>query len=570
LLLLAVAWQDPPAVRDISHPSQALQSDRRYIAVVPPSYDTSQKRYPVLYWLYGYEQSNAARTTEIAAYAAAHEFIVVSAGPVETTGEFPLYFPELVEHVDRTFRTITDRQHRGVSGTAMGGFMAIWTAGKYPDLVGSASALDGFAEASVGPQGFPVETEIGDRFNHDDVRTLATGSTAALLDFHAAGFPAVIAPPKPAAKARPATPAPKSAARRRVAVAAPAPAPKPDSTPVFRHADPYPNFAVWGWEVASNRRQPGLTVLENVGPRGFRSSVREWLPGGAELSGVKLSISSPRLYPPGAAVTVVYLRLRDGKTRRVAQKADAQGRLSFDLDGEAYEVGVSPEPLLALAGYEFAEGSWATAGAPVKLRVRFWNKGAARSVTTPLKLESPNPGVQFAEPAARVFGLSTGEYASVPVTFTVKEPGLVRIYAVDGTNRMLLEILAHPPATPAPLFQIADGVTVSAWQHGSQQAEASFGEGNRDNHAAPGESFAILFPDGESLRPAELFTSDACIDNTVRASDSIGEHQSLKYSLPSVRAECDPGHPVRMLARVVAPGRAPQYWSVEFPVWFRR
>ena len=37
----------------------------------------------------------------------------------------------------------------------------------------------------------------------------------------------------------------------------------------------------------------------------------------------------------------------------------------------------------------------------------------------------------------------------------------------------------------------------------------------------------MLFPDGEYLRTAELFTNDPCVDNTVRASDSIGEHASV-------------------------------------------
>jgi len=90
-----------------------------------------------------------------------------------------------------------------------------------------------------------------------------------------------------------------------------------------------------------------------------------------------------------------------------------------------------------------------------------------------------------------------------------------------------------------------------------------------DTPAAPGESFAILFPDGESLRVSEVFTSDSCVDNTVRAADPIGEHASIRYSLPSIRSECAPGHVVRLLARVAVPGKPPQYWSVEFPVWYR-
>lgn len=556
LLLLAVAWQDPQAVRDISHPSQVLGSERRYIAVLPPAYDTSQKRYPVLYWLYGYEQPNQERTREIAAYAAAHEFIVISTGPVDTTGEFPLYFPELVGHVDKTLRTVPDREHRAVSGAALGGLMAIWTAGKFPDLVAAAAGVEAFAEAQVGPRGFPADCELSDRFNHDGIRVLEAPNTTALLEFIESGF----APAREAARPRPQTPgrgAPIPPAPGRVAAA-------------FRHADPYPNFTLWGWDVASNRRQPGFTVLENAGPKGFRSSVREWVPGGATLPSVKLSISTPpRFYLPGSAQTVTYIRLRDRNVRRATQKADAQGRLAFDLDGDLYEVGVSAEPMITASGYEFADGGWATAGRPVHLKALFWNKGGARSGTTSLKWESPSPGVQFADPAGRVYALGPGESAYVPVSFTAASPALVRIVAVDGATRVPLDIRVFPPAPPAPLFQIGDGVTVSAWRHGTQQVEMSFGEGNGDNHAAPGETFAILFPDGESLRAAELFTSDPCVDNTVRASDSLGEHASIRYSLPSIRPSCEPGRVVRALARVIAPGKPPQYWSVEFPVWFR-
>ena len=64
---------------------------------------TSQKRYPVIYWLHGYERSSeqADYGRSIAAYVGAHDVIVADTGPIETTGEFPLYLPELVEHLDR-------------------------------------------------------------------------------------------------------------------------------------------------------------------------------------------------------------------------------------------------------------------------------------------------------------------------------------------------------------------------------------------------------------------------------------------------------------------------------------
>jgi len=280
---------------------------------------------------------------------------------------------------------------------------------------------------------------------------------------------------------------------------------------------------------------------------------------------VKLSLETPlHLYPAGSAHSVTYIHLPDGKTRRSVQKADAQGRLSFDLDGGEYEVGISTEPAIVISGYEVADAAWATVGQPVKLRVKFWNVGAARSGTLPIQWESPNPAVKFENASSRLFGLGPGESVTLPVTFTADVPAAVKIVAVEGTNRMPVDVSLFPPAEPAKNFLIADGRPLEAFQHGTQKTDVMLGEGNGDGYAAPGESFAILLPDGDSFRVAELFTNDACVDNTVRLSDA-----GAKYSVPRILPECEPGHRVRMLARVELPDRTVRYSEIEFPVWYR-
>ena len=103
--LLAVAaawaWQQAPLVREVTHSSEALNGAREYRAILPPAYEASRKRYPVVYWFHGYDAENAEREREISEYVAGHDLIVIEAGPVETTGGYPLYFPELAEHVDQ-------------------------------------------------------------------------------------------------------------------------------------------------------------------------------------------------------------------------------------------------------------------------------------------------------------------------------------------------------------------------------------------------------------------------------------------------------------------------------------
>jgi hypothetical protein len=294
---------------------------------------------------------------------------------------------------------------------------------------------------------------------------------------------------------------------------------------------------------------------------------------------VKLAITSPpRLYPPASAHAVTYLSLEDGKQRRARLKADAQGRLTFDLDGGAYEIGIGSEPVLRMTGYDIEDAAWATVSQPVKLRVKFANLGGTRSSKTPVTWESPDPAVKLNPAGSRLFGLAPGESAALPLTVTVSAPtrAAVRIAAVIGGTRIPIDVRLFPMAAICKDFLIADGRAIDVFQHANAHGEVQLGEGNGDGFAAPGETFAILIPDGEPFRAAELFTNDACLDVSERASDSWSDYDhtgaSVKYTLARIRPECQPGRTVHLLARIVlpnAPEHTVRYYAIEFPVWYR-
>jgi len=327
--------------------------------------------------------------------------------------------------------------------------------------------------------------------------------------------------------------------------------------------------------VASQRKQPGFTVLENVSSAGFRSCVREWAPGGRAMPRVKLWIASGRLYPPRSPQVVTYIRLRDGRVRRATPAADAEGRLQFALDGEEYEVGVGSAPALTLAGAAVEGAAWATAGRPVRLRVRFYNKGGAASGSVTFRWESPNPGVQLDTASATLPGLAPGQPVERPLVFAVKDEAreIVKLFAVNRETRLPLEVALFPPAAGAPNFQIADGRAFSVFQHAVERADLILGQGNGDGRANPGETFAILLPDGDGYRAAELFTNDSCVDNSTRVSDSWSSYDhvgaSAKYSLASIKPWCPPGRVVRMLSRVMLPNKPNhrvRYGAIELTV----
>jgi len=130
----------------------------------PESYDSGNKRYPVLYFLHGGMGNQADVDKLLPSYIAAMksgalpEMIVVSvqglpigwyvnanadapgvtSGPVED-----VIIKNLVPFIDQQYRTIASRDARGLEGWSMGGFGALRLAFKFNDTFAHASSLSG-------------------------------------------------------------------------------------------------------------------------------------------------------------------------------------------------------------------------------------------------------------------------------------------------------------------------------------------------------------------------------------------------------------------------------------------
>jgi len=465
-------------IEDRTHESQIFHETRHYRIFLPPDYETSGKRYPVVYFFHGwgerynkgtaghnYDQGTDYGGDNFASFVGTHDLIVVrwdgynprtpgeeyvrpyNIGPVETDRQFPLYFPELVGYIDATYRTIPDREHRGTSGLSMGGFMSSWVAGKYPFLVSSMSNFMGSSEFVVGPRGFSVEYRHEEMHNnYDGMRTRIIMGTDDFIQFYHRRMNLIwdytqAHHESEIFKADHGTPGiAKTMMFHLQAFADPLPRPA-----VWNHIDVYPEFSVWGWDVTTDRKEPGFTVLENVSPSGFRSCVREWVPSGRVLAGVQVNITTPSSYRPGQEVTVNLIRLRDGQVRHLRERADPNGRLTLALNGEEYEAGIGSGPnltlaSLALAGFAIEGAAWATDTEPVRVRARFVNRGGHATAAMRLRWETPNADVRLNASTATIPPLRPGKSAEVPLTFTVQDRvrEIVKLFAVGGVVLILV------------------------------------------------------------------------------------------------------------------------------------
>jgi S-formylglutathione hydrolase FrmB len=132
--------------------------DRDVIVFLPPSYATeTRRRYPVVYALHGFFIGAAQWTNEIhvpqtveGAFAqGAKEMIVVLPDSKTiyngsmysssvTTGDFENFIAhDVVNYIDAHYRTIPNRDSRGLVGHSMGGYGASRIGMKHPDVFGS-------------------------------------------------------------------------------------------------------------------------------------------------------------------------------------------------------------------------------------------------------------------------------------------------------------------------------------------------------------------------------------------------------------------------------------------------
>lgn len=153
-------------VSRIWYDSPALGLERRMTVYTPAGYETSGKRYPVLYLLHGMGGDEEAwislgRTVQILdnliAQGKAKPMIVVmpngnasqEAAPGESSrgmvpptmqlpktmeGSYEQAFPEIVKFIDKNYRTIKSKSGRAIAGLSMGGFHSLHISKQYPDM----------------------------------------------------------------------------------------------------------------------------------------------------------------------------------------------------------------------------------------------------------------------------------------------------------------------------------------------------------------------------------------------------------------------------------------------------
>ena len=593
---------------DSWHYSKVFGEIRNFRVFFPPDYFISpSKRYPVIYFFHGwaqryfgsvadyyseYDQGIDNNGDNISNFVSKNEVIVVkldgydgsdydeytlspyNIGSPETFRQFPPYFEEFVLFFDEHYRTLADRNHRAVSGLSMGGFMTFWISGKYPHLVCAAGNFCGSPEFIVGPTTFPVEYKhanmydnyggvnvqlhYGDkdnlRFYHRDLNKIwlevmdnyhykvynARHTTCGLADMFEFILETFENPPV-----------------------------KPEK---WDHIDIYPEFKVWDYQVSSNRFLSGFTILENVDKRGFKSSIRTFLPDGELMPFVELMMTTAPHYEPGQHYIINDITPYNKKIDTV--RSDSLGRLKIQLDGGIHNIGINKLkdlPNLGIASVSISNLPWATTQKNVELAISLLNKGAITAEGIKVKLEAfKEREIDILKGSTHIdhLGANDIEECKTPLTFLVERDSVEIVkFKLTMSDRFgnkwteSFEVEMYPEIPYIENFVVADGGTYTVARAAVDSVTVKLGKGNGDGIINPGESIAILIKDHGKLWPAQLSTNDPYINPfgvNIRKSDSWSSYDhvggSSKYSIPVIASHCPENHALEFLAEYWLPG----------------
>ena len=591
--LVKVKAQSQVTVIDSRHYSNVFSETRNYRIFLPKGYNSNpQKKYPVIYFLHGwsqryfgsgqdryaeYDNGNDNNGDNIEKFVSDHEVIVVKSdgydrsaneeyykrpynmGPVVTYRQFPIYFPELINHIDASYSTLTDREHRGITGLSMGGFMAYLIGGKYPHLFSAVGSFCPSAEFSIGPKDFPVEyrhlemyknyeginvrLNYGDkdfiRSYHEDRNRVWTQvldnyeykiypgehSTIGLGDMFEYLYNTFKNPPRKPLK--------------------------------WAHIDLYPVFSVWDYSINTDRNIPGFTILENVDARGFKCAVREFLPNGEVLSFVNVSIITPGIYEKNQLYIINDFDVIKRSASQKIIQSDNLGRLKISLNGSIHEIGINKQkdkPNISMVSFKIENMNWATHNKDVAISIELLNKGQALGKNIKAKLSTINKSTIIGKSESLVGSIAVNETQTckTPFVFNVKGDSIEMlkfklVMQDDSRNEWIefFEIELKKDLLEIKDFEIADGKIFKVSKSGTDTDTINLGIGNGDGVANPGESIVILVKDQNKYWCTTLSSADKYVNPfgvNVRKSDNWGPFDnvggSAKYNVPLLSSDC--------------------------------
>lgn len=159
----------------IEVPSKKMGRSINNTVTLPEKYLTEgdSTRYPVLYLLHGYGDTNESWPSKYDLKTAANQYGVIIVcpdgqnswyfdSPIDPKMQFETFVSqELVEYIDHNYRTRDNRNGRAITGLSMGGHGALYLAFRHPEVYGSCGSMSGGVDITKFPDRWTIEKRLG-------------------------------------------------------------------------------------------------------------------------------------------------------------------------------------------------------------------------------------------------------------------------------------------------------------------------------------------------------------------------------------------------------------------------
>jgi S-formylglutathione hydrolase FrmB len=156
--------------------SNAMHKSINCVIIKPAGYKKKSDHFPVVYLLHGYSGKYSDWIIKVPALkelADENKMIIVCPdggfsswyfdSPVDSSYKYETYVAtEIVNFIDKNYRTIADKAHRAITGLSMGGHGGLFLGLRHADVFGAAGAMSGGVDLSESRNRFQIIKRIGD------------------------------------------------------------------------------------------------------------------------------------------------------------------------------------------------------------------------------------------------------------------------------------------------------------------------------------------------------------------------------------------------------------------------
>jgi S-formylglutathione hydrolase FrmB len=164
------------SVDTVSIYSNSMHKYINAVVIKPGSYKKKKNSFAVVYLLHGYSGNYSnwiTKVPELNKSADDYQTLIVCPdggysswyfdSPLDTAYRYETYIAtELVQFIDKNYRTIADKSHRAITGLSMGGHGALFLALRHADVFGAAGSMSGGVDLNESKGRFDVGKRIGD------------------------------------------------------------------------------------------------------------------------------------------------------------------------------------------------------------------------------------------------------------------------------------------------------------------------------------------------------------------------------------------------------------------------